>query len=268
MTGWRHIVLAGFATGLGAAPLVPPPPLGAAGALILIALASLALLGCRPVVRTARLHWLAAVAAVAALAGLHAGDGRVAAIDGAAYAGDPGARVSVRGFVSGFPRRQNGLIVVPVDTADGLLAVEAPEPERELRVGGEIRADGPVRLPEPWLRPQMRIAGVARIVTAASIEPTGRGRRGIAGAVDEIRDRAEAALDRGVPSAEAALARGFVLGEDDRIDPATVDDFRRSGLAHLLAVSARTSSFSPCSPSRSSAFSASLCAPASPSWSA
>jgi competence protein ComEC len=28
-----------------------------------------------------------------------------------------------------------------------------------------------------------------------------------------------------------------VLGEDDRIDPATVDDFKRSGLAHLLAVS-------------------------------
>ena len=31
--------------------------------------------------------------------------------------------------------------------------------------------------------------------------------------------------------------RGFVLGEDDRIDAATVDDFKRSGLAHLLAVS-------------------------------
>jgi len=30
---------------------------------------------------------------------------------------------------------------------------------------------------------------------------------------------------------------GFVLGEDDRIDPGTVEDFKRSGLAHLLAVS-------------------------------
>ena len=28
-----------------------------------------------------------------------------------------------------------------------------------------------------------------------------------------------------------------MLGEDDRIDAATVDDFKRSGLAHLLAVS-------------------------------
>lgn len=53
----------------------------------------------------------------------------------------------------------------------------------------------------------------------------------------EVRDRSEAALGRGVPPREAALARGFVLGEDDEIDAATVEDFRRSGLSHLLAVS-------------------------------
>ncbi len=40
-----------------------------------------------------------------------------------------------------------------------------------------------------------------------------------------------------MPEREAALARGFVLGQDDRIDAATREDFRRSGLAHLLAVS-------------------------------
>jgi competence protein ComEC len=54
---------------------------------------------------------------------------------------------------------------------------------------------------------------------------------------DEIRARAEAALGRGMPPREAALARGFVLGEDEAIDPATKEDFRRSGLSHLLAVS-------------------------------
>ncbi|MFL5899796.1 MAG: ComEC/Rec2 family competence protein [Solirubrobacterales bacterium] len=53
----------------------------------------------------------------------------------------------------------------------------------------------------------------------------------------EIRGRAEIALGRGMPSREAALARGFVLGEDERIDAGTVEDFRRSGLSHLLAVS-------------------------------
>ena len=53
----------------------------------------------------------------------------------------------------------------------------------------------------------------------------------------QIRDRAEAALGRGMPPREAALARGFVLGEDEEVDPATTEDFRRAGLSHLLAVS-------------------------------
>lgn len=54
---------------------------------------------------------------------------------------------------------------------------------------------------------------------------------------DQLRGRASAALGRGMPAREAELARGFVLGEDERIDPATVEDFRRAGLSHLLAVS-------------------------------
>jgi len=54
---------------------------------------------------------------------------------------------------------------------------------------------------------------------------------------DQIRARAERALGSGMPAREAALARGFVLGEDERIDPDTVEDFRRAGLSHLLAVS-------------------------------
>lgn len=53
----------------------------------------------------------------------------------------------------------------------------------------------------------------------------------------EIRDRAGRALGSGMPPREAELARGFVLGEDDRVDAATVEDFRRAGLSHLLAVS-------------------------------
>jgi competence protein ComEC len=53
----------------------------------------------------------------------------------------------------------------------------------------------------------------------------------------EIRERATAGLGRGMPPREAELARGFVLGEDEEIDDATKEEFRRSGLSHLLAVS-------------------------------
>jgi competence protein ComEC len=53
----------------------------------------------------------------------------------------------------------------------------------------------------------------------------------------EIRGRAEAGLGEGMPAREAALARGFVLGDDDELDQATKEDFIRSGLSHLTAVS-------------------------------
>jgi competence protein ComEC len=73
--------------------------------------------------------------------------------------------------------------------------------------------------------PRLVVLAVAIVVTLALAH------RG------EIRSRAEAALGRGMPSREAELARGFVLGEDEDIDVGTVEDFRRSGLSHLLAVS-------------------------------
>jgi competence protein ComEC len=76
-----------------------------------------------------------------------------------------------------------------------------------------------------WFPSALLLLGVAAIVVLA-LAHTG-----------EVRGRAEAALGRGMPPREAELARGFVLGQDDRVDPATVDDFRRSGLSHLLAVS-------------------------------
>jgi competence protein ComEC len=53
----------------------------------------------------------------------------------------------------------------------------------------------------------------------------------------EIRERAEVGLGEGMPPREAALARGFVLGDEDGVDEATKEDFIRAGLSHLLAVS-------------------------------
>ncbi|MFN8162991.1 MAG: ComEC/Rec2 family competence protein [Solirubrobacterales bacterium] len=75
-------------------------------------------------------------------------------------------------------------------------------------------------------RPSLPIlVGIAAVVVVALLH-TG-----------EIRQRAEAGIGRGIPPREAELARGFVLGKDDGIDAKTVEDFRRSGLSHLLAVS-------------------------------
>jgi competence protein ComEC len=79
-----------------------------------------------------------------------------------------------------------------------------------------------VRSPRP---PLPVLIGIAVLVAVALLHSA------------EIRDRAEEGLGRGMPAREAELARGFVLGEDEGIDAKTVEDFRRSGLSHLLAVS-------------------------------
>ena len=52
-----------------------------------------------------------------------------------------------------------------------------------------------------------------------------------------MRERAQRAVASGLPSSEAALARGMVLGQDEAIAEGVREDFRASGLAHLLAVS-------------------------------
>jgi competence protein ComEC len=69
------------------------------------------------------------------------------------------------------------------------------------------------------------------------LRATGAHRGGIAGALDAVRARAERGLEHSLRPHEADLLRGMVLGEDDRLDEDVKDDFQRSGLAHLLAVS-------------------------------
>ena len=113
----------------------------------------------------------------------------------------------------------------------------APEPVADLTVGTEIRAEGVLETPEPWRAGYLRRQGIAMTLRTERIDELSARRGGFEGWIDGIRERAEAALGRGMPDREAALARGFVLGEDDRIDHGTREDFQRSNLTHLLAVS-------------------------------
>jgi competence protein ComEC len=59
----------------------------------------------------------------------------------------------------------------------------------------------------------------------------------VLGALDAARERAARGLGTGLAPPQAALLRGMVLGQDEAIAQDVRDDFRRSGLAHLLAVS-------------------------------
>ena len=75
-------------------------------------------------------------------------------------------------------------------------------------------------------------------IVAQRVAATGQRRGGLAG-----RARRGAAARRGGArragsrAPEAALLRGMVLGEDERLTEEVRDDFQRSGLAHILAVS-------------------------------
>ena len=173
----------------------------------------------------------------AAAAGLAGGTMRLAALDGGAYAPRPRAELAVRGYVAAVPKRGDGEVRVLVASPRGRIMVSAPEPIPTLPVGSEVWASGHARAPGDWESAYLRRLGVATVLDADSLRLTGARRGGVAGFVDGVRSRAEVALGRGTPAPEAALLRGFVLGEDDRIPPGTVTEFQRSGLAHLLAVS-------------------------------
>ena len=83
-----------------------------------------------------------------------------------------------------------------------------------------------------WLARQ----GVHESLAARTIAVIGR-RGGLAGVLDRLREGARAALAAGGDSESARIATGVALGGSATLGESTVEDFRASGLAHLLAVS-------------------------------
>ena len=237
---WRLAALGGLAVGLALSPLLGGPARGpelaiaaAAAAALLSATAPRGRAGSALGARA----WVGLVAAAALAAGLGIGSLRVAAIDAGALRLAPGGGIEVGGFVTAVPRRARGMVRARVATPAGRLLVEAPEPVADLDIGAAVSAAGRLRAPAEFERGYLERLGIARVLSARSIELRDGARTGLTGALDRVRERAQGALSAGTPDRSAALLRGFVLGQDDRIDAATVDEFKRSGLAHLLAVS-------------------------------
>jgi competence protein ComEC len=232
------VALAGATLGLALSPLAPPDPsFRALGAAPIAAMALAALRPAEDARRWPPFAWLGVVALTASLGGLLVGGARLHAIDAGALRARAGGHAAIAGFVAGVPRRDHGEVDVRVDSSAGRVLVIAPEPVRDLPVGSEVHASGVLQEPEPWRAAYLRRLGIAMAIRVDRIDQGTARRGGINGWIDQVRLRAETALGRGMPEREAALARGFVLGEDDRIDPRTRGDFKRSNLAHLLAVS-------------------------------
>jgi competence protein ComEC len=134
----------------------------------------------------------------------------------------------------GLRLRERVLLVLPVGRSPPRGAiletvVRVTEP-REARDGGfDERA---------WLARQ----GVHVVLRGAAWRQVGR-RGGVAGIGDRLRDRVERAVSRGTDGVRRALVLGVVVGEDEGLSERVREEFRASGLAHLLAVSGQNVAF-------------------------
>jgi competence protein ComEC len=89
-----------------------------------------------------------------------------------------------------------------------------------------------------WLARQ----GIHVVLQARSWSQVGA-RGGLGGLGDRLRGRVSSAVTRGTDGLRRALVLGVVLGEDEGLSQRARDDFRASGLAHLLAVSGQNVAF-------------------------
>jgi competence protein ComEC len=233
-----HVALAAVVAGLLLAAASPVIVVLAAGVAVCV------LAGCRA-------HSLAPVAGLLVIAGASLGHARLAAIDAPARALHPGDRLEAHAWLSERPRASRFGSSAELQIASGAAKgahVLARAPVRFRWPGGgtpgtSLKVAGLLERPHDSAgatfdySAYLRRRGIAYELRLERLEPDGQPRSDIAGAIDSLRRRAETGVGAGLSSSNADLANGMILGEDQAISQQTLDDFRRSGLAHLLAVS-------------------------------
>ena len=239
----HHLGAAALALGLVLAPSARQiAPLAALGGAAVAGTAA----------RAARKRSIPLMLLVASLvcAGATVGAWRVASIDrSASLAGPAGSSIVGRAILLEHPRPSlfgsSAAVRMMSGRASGAPLLARLDGRRPWPGGGEpgtvLHVAGAAQMPAStgsfdW-RAYLRRRGIAYELDIDAIAATGKRRSGVLGAVDSMRRRAEAALGAGLSEPKAALARGMVLGEDEAIEQLERDDFRRSGLSHVLAVS-------------------------------
>jgi competence protein ComEC len=223
----RHTVLFALAAGLLVGPLSRVATL-----LLAFALLATALLGPRG---------LAVTAAGALLLGALVADLRLSALEGGPLPGLHGRVITTRAVVLEPLRERPGRLAVGrarlLDgPAAGSAAVLRTHAAARPGVGEVVAVTGRVE-PLGLFDAYQRRRGALAALDVSELRRTGTLRGGPAGVVDAVRRRAEAGLGRGLAPSEAALLRGMVLGQDEELPDDVRSDFKRSGLAHVLAVS-------------------------------
>jgi len=222
-------VLGAVVAGLLAAPLGPLA--------VAVALGGLVLLAGRGVLVPAAVLGLCAGCVIADL--------RMAALADTALRADPQQVVETRATLLEAPdTRVSGTRAAMAELTEGggggeRVLLRAPPYARwegAPGIGAEVGVRGRI-LPLGDREAHAGRRGAQAVLQADAARPTGRVRGGLAGGLDRVRERAEAAVSRGLPPELGALARGMVLGQDDALSDELQEDFRASGLAHLVAAS-------------------------------
>lgn len=240
LLGWRTAAMAGVSVGLACSCLLRSSTewLAVALSLGLIVGGSLAAQWSGSVSRSRGRSILVCLgtAAACSLGGLLIGQLRADSIAAGALRAPAGQSARAVGTITAWTKESDGSLLICLATGRGRIAVSASgriEPD----VGRVLVAEGRTEQVPEWRSDWFERRGIAIVLAARRAIVTEQTRGGVFGAVDSIRRRAESALSTAMRPTEAALARGFVLGQDQEIPLQTEMEFRRSGLTHLLAVS-------------------------------
>ena len=183
------------------------------------------------------------------LAGLWWGSVRLEALDRSVLEAEIGRAALAQVEVVGPTRRSEFVLRVPVRVrrfgsleADERASLELP-PETAPPQGAVLEVVATLKRPRPaeeegdfdeaaYLGRQ----GIHVILEAGSFRLVGR-RGGVGGLGDRLRRGVASSLEAAPAGERRAVLAGVVLGEDEGIEKSLRDDFRASGLYHLLAVS-------------------------------
>ena len=86
-------------------------------------------------------------------------------------------------------------------------------------------------------REHLAARGIGAVVTRAEVAEITPGAGGWMASLHQLRSRLRGALQRSAPEPAASLASAMLLGMRAGLPPEVSDDFRRAGLAHILAIS-------------------------------
>lgn len=126
------------------------------------------------------------------------------------------------------------------EPASGRVLVQAPLSGR-YRYGDRVQITGALTLPPAYddfsYRDYLARRGIHALLRAESVEVVGRGGRPWLRAIYALRERSAAIIEEVLPSPQAPVLAGILLGDESGIPKDVREAFNRTGASHVIAIS-------------------------------